>query len=273
MEVQKPIERKVIIKQYKILKKYKVFELKHYINAVPSHLIPQQQPIQQPVQQPNQQSVQQPVQQQVQQTAQRPVQQSQPQPQQVHVQPKQSQPQPQPQPQPPQPQPQPSQSQNNLSPSSQDFQLLSVKELNNYYADLRTLQAQITADKVDLQTLMHFEKPEFSCQFMEMYEPILSQQSDHFRAKEDVKSAQRCNDLEIETAKKMKQIQKYIESGKLSLQDYYNAIEVELNKLIGATKFVKTHMNNPKVLNFLVNKTKIVSKEVKEIKEMLAQQS
>jgi hypothetical protein len=159
------------------------------------------------------------------------------------------------------------------SSNNSEFQLLSVTELRNYHSELSNLKTQITADKVDLQTLMHFEKPEFSCQFMEMYEPILSQQSDHFRAKEDVKSAQRCNDLEIETAKKMKQIQKYIESGKLSLQDYYNAIEVELNKLIGATKFVKTHMNNPKVLNFLVNKTKIVSKEVKEIKEMLAQQS
>jgi hypothetical protein len=257
IEVKRPIERKVIIKQYQLVKKYPNFDINH-AKEMPSNLdTPANVP-------PPEQAHQQPAQKQA----------PPPQPAPVSTQrttdvraraasPKLENPVQKKEVAPPAP---------STSPSTDELEILSKKELKEHWGEVQKLQKKIDEEKVDLGMLMHFEKAEFSCQYMEILESILPVQADVFvNTKNDFNSSQRCSELEIDAAKKKNQLQKMLESGKVSIADYYGGVDKELGKLLAAAKFVKTNMNNPKVLKFMMGRAKIVSKEAKELKEMIAQ--
>lgn len=248
LEVKRPIERKVIIKQYKLERTYKLFDIKKS-EEMKSQLLPPSEIKHQP------------------QETQAPKQTSKVQEQQVNsvnVKPKhESEPEVQVPEEPKEPK---------ISHQmSKDLKALGTAEFTQYLGQLKAAKPLAEKQGIELPKLVEYDKDSFSCKFMAIYISELEDQQEKFIEKQpsDMKAAEKCKNIFLALSKKKAQIERNIQGGKLTPDVYLGCLKNEYDEAFQLAKFVKKCVKNNVVFAFLFAKCQILDGEIKELEEFL----
>lgn len=257
LEIRRYIEKKLMVKQYKLEKRYPVFDIKKS-EEMPSNLLP-----------PSPQNTN---------STSRPVEESKPQPskQPAPENPKTSAPS-----KPQQPkeeamdEEEPKQAQASSSgithPLAKDVRVLSKAGFAEYLGQLKTAKPAAEKAGIEIKDLIEFEKTSFSVKYLTIYlEELEKQQEEFINGKTvDTESVNKCRDLMLELTKRKGQVERNVSSGKLTPDEYLEVLKNEFDNLLSQAKFVKKYVKNTHVFKFMFAKAQIMDSEIKELEEFL----
>ena len=145
-----------------------------------------------------------------------------------------------------------------------DLKILTKDETKEYMGLLIKVKPMIQGEKLDIKKFIEYESSSMSCKFLAIYCRELEKQQEAFimQKDRDVESSNKCKTLNRDLFKKQNSIQKMLQSGKVSPQDYMNIVSAEYSELISIAKIVKK-IKMPKVFNFMIAKMQIIDSEIK----------
>ena len=254
LDLKRYIDRKLTIKQYRVDKKYNVFDIKKS-DEMNSHLNPKDEsPPSMPTETKTSKEVSR-------MDEDKPVQ-----PQQVRVRPAKNQ-----EPEIEEPK-QSAQEESNINhPLAKDLLVLGKAEFTEYLGQLKAAKPAADKQGIELKSLVGYDKDSFSCKFITLYTKELEKlQTAFVEAKvTDIESSDKCRDIMFALAKKQSQIERNIGAGKLTPDVYLGCLKTEFDGLVPMIKFVKKYVKNQKVLAHLFAKAQIIDGEIKELEEFI----
>ena len=160
-------------------------------------------------------------------------------------------------------------------PQEDQLIILTKTEFTEFMVKLKAAKAEADKQSIDLKKLIEFEKLSFSTMFLTVYQQALEKQQEAMiNAKTvDSEGLAKCKAIVTEVAKRLGQITRNVESGKLSPEEYLGVLKSEFDELMTHIKFIKKIVKVQKVLKFLLAKANIMNEEIKELEDFLKMQS
>ena len=151
-----------------------------------------------------------------------------------------------------------------------DLKVLTKAEQTEYLGLLMKIKPIIQDQNLDIKKVIDYDKSSMSCKFLSIYCRELERQQETFITQKDrdVESSNKCKTLFLEFFKKKSSIEKLLQSGKNSPQEYMTMVSNEYSELISIAKIIKK-IKLPKVFNFIIAKMQIIDSEIKELEEFL----
>lgn len=156
-------------------------------------------------------------------------------------------------------------------PLAGDIKVMNKTDLVAYMGQLKTAKPAIEKQGMDIKELLDFEKTSFSVKFLTIYlEQLEKQQESLINGKTvDSETLKKCSDLLLDLTKRKGQVERSIQSGKLTPAEYKDCIQNEFDGLLSQAKFVKKFVKNTSVFKFMYAKAQIMDSEIKELEEFL----
>ena len=151
-----------------------------------------------------------------------------------------------------------------------DLKILTKAEQTEYLGLLMKIKPIIQDQNLDIKKFIDYDKSSMSCKFLAIYCRELERQQETFITQKDrdVESSNKCKTLFLEFFKKKSSIEKLLQSGKNSPQEYMTMVSNEYSELMSIAKIIKK-IKLPKVFNFIIAKMQIIDSEIKELEEFL----
>ena len=258
LEVRRHIDKKITIKQYKIEKKYPVFDIKKS-EEMPSNLLAQAP---QPAPGPAPKTQEQPQQTKPKAEPVRKV--TDPGP--VKAAAKKQEPM-------DEEIPTENESSGVTHPLAGDLKILSKDEFTEYLNQLKAAKPLAEKQGIEIKDLVAFDNISFSVKYLTIYiDQLTKQQEDFINAKTlDSAMVAKCRELINALNKRKGQMNRNMQSGKLTPDEYLNVLQNEFDGLVAQAKFVKKATKNQRVFKFIFAKVQIIDSEIKELEEYIKQ--